>query len=480
MSNRGRFFIALLTILPLFGSVKATVDDNPVISGERVELKVEAIGERVIFPELSNIGEVNVTTEGSRRLEWFDENRSVVKWVQLYEFTPKKSLTIPPLEVIVDGKRERTKPIFLQVKPNLQVGKRSFRIELVAESDEVYVNQPVAVTVRFMERRETPVMSVDFVPIKYENFWVKRVGKPKRYAKGEYLVHEIEYLFFPQKAGDLKIGPAEVKVATAKKMRDAFGFIVRRPQWATLVSRPVTLHVKPLPKGVNLVGKFTLDVSVSDKEVEAGKPVTLTLKVEARGNIEDFDLPLFKIDGVTVYAQEPKVLQRYAHGIYSGSWGRKFVLIAERSYTIPPFSFKYFDPDEKSVKTVSSEPIFVEVKGGLAPAKEFVAKEKSGMKGERELDYLYLAISFALGMATMYLLLKLYGKRKKREPTLNVGSELGMLQQLLPYVSESKEAAQMAENLYANIFEGRAVKIDKKMYKKLIDSLQKRDLEESL
>ena len=48
-----------------------------------------------------------------------------------------------------------------------------------------------------------------------------------------------------------------------------------------------------------------------------------------------------------------------------------------------------------------------------------------------------------------------------------------MLQRLMPYISESKEAAQMAENLYTAIFEGKSTKIDKKVFEKLMKELKK-------
>lgn len=475
MLNPGRLILIIFILLsPLLGAVEATVDENQVISGERVYLKIEAFGERVIFPQINKIGDLNVTTEGSRRLEWFDGNKSVIKWVQIYEFTPKKSLTIPSFEVEVDGKIERTKPIFLQVKRNLQTGSDTFRIEIDMEKERAYVGEPVTVTIRFKERRDVPVMSVDFVPIKFENFWVKRVGKLKRYAEGEYLVHEIKYLFFPQIAGDLRVGPAQVKVATAKKIRDAFGFIVRRPQWITLDSAPLILHVEPLPKGVDLVGKYSIEADISSKEVEAGRPVTLTVKVEAEGNIEDFDLSPFKIEGVTIYAQEPKIEQRFSSGIYSGRWVRKFVLIADRSYTVEAFKIRYFDPQSERVEAVFTKPIEVKVKGSFATENEPTKRleDKRDLKEGGVMIYIYAAISFLSGMALMYLALKFPRVRAKRKGSLRSGSKLDMLQQLMPYISESKEAAQMAENLYANLFEGRALKVDKKRFLKLMEKLR--------
>jgi hypothetical protein len=470
----------LLSILAFGAGVTASVDENPVIAGESVELAIEAEGEEVLFPRIDKIGEYDVTAEGSQRLERFEDNRSVIKWIKLYAFTPKKSVTIPSFCVVVDGKKVKTLPIFIQVKPNSSRRSDDFLIALQSDRKEAYVGQAVKVTIRFKERREIPVMNVDFVPIKYENFWIKRVGREKRYSEGNYLVHEIRYLFFPQKSGSLTIGPAVVKVAVVKKMRDAFGFIVRQPKWITVTSSPLKLDVKSLPDDLKLVGDFRLHVDAEPKHVDVGKPVRLSVRIEAEGNIEDFDLPPLRIEGVTVYSDAPKIEQRYSHGIYSGTWEKRYVLIADRPFVIPSFSLRYFDPGREKIETLESGPIQIEVKGGSLSKKRTSEIMDVSKPVKEKIDmmvwfYGNLLIAFFSGMAAMYLISR-WRKRRGRDEKkrfCDADGEAKMLQRLMPYISESKEAAQMAENLYAAIFEGKSTKIDKKVFEKLMKELKK-------
>ncbi|BDY12564.1 BatD family protein [Hydrogenimonas cancrithermarum] len=481
MSIHGKLVAWLLLSILSFGAgVTASVDENPVIAGESVELAIEAEGEEVLFPRIDKIGEYDVTAEGSQRLERFEDNRSVVKWIKLYAFTPKKSVTIPSFRVVVDGKQMETSPIFIQVESNSSRRSDDFLIALQSDRKEAYVGQVVQVTVRFKEKRDIPVMNVDFVPIKYENFWVKRVGREKRYSEGNYLVHEIRYLFFPQKPGSLTIGPAVVKVAIAKKMRDAFGFIVRQPKWITVTSSPLTLDVKPLPDDLKLVGDFRLHVDAEPRRVDAGKPVRLSIRVEAEGNIEDFDLPPLRIDGVTVYSDAPKIEQRYSHGIYSGTWEKRYVLIADRPFVIPPFSLRYFDPKREKIERLESDPIRIEVRGD-ALSKKRTDEIKDASKPTKEkrnmMVWLYGSslIAFFVGMAAMYLISRWRERRGRdgKKRFCDVDGEAKMLQRLMPYISKSKEAAQMAENLYAAIFEGKSTKIEKKVFEKLMEELKR-------
>jgi hypothetical protein len=456
--------------------VKLVVDENPVRRGESVEFSIEAEGESTIFPKIRRIGDYNVTREGMQRLERLEGNRSVTKWVAYYSFTPEENVTIPSYDVIVDGKEERTPPLLLEVQERSKGEDRDFRLFLETEKEKTRVGEPVEVTVRFVQKIDVPVMNVDFVPIKYENFWVKRIVGRKEYRRKEERVIEERFLFFPQIAGELTIGPAEVKIAMAKKMRDAFGYVVRRPQWFSVVSKPVTLHVDPLPEGVKLVGNFKIETRVEPLRAEAGRPVTLTVSVEAEGNIEDFDLPPLRIEGVTVYEEEPKIEQRYLQGVYRGRWVKKYVLVADRSFTIPSMELRFFNPQKGVTEISRSAPVSVEIVGGKPGGEK--ASGSGVIQKEREESmvwiYLNLAAAFLLGMGVMYLILWLMDRKRKRKERKipAAGSESQMLQRLMPYIAESKEAAQMAENLYASIFEGKAVKVDRKAFERLIEKLR--------
>ncbi|WP_456452983.1 BatD family protein [Hydrogenimonas sp.] len=473
MRTPGKIFWWLTAAALAWGGVRLSVNENPVIAGESVEMTIEAEGDVAEIPDIESIGGYPVTTEGMQRLERMEGNRSVVKWVKYYAFTPKKSVRIPPVEVVVDGKTYRTEPLGVRVLPKKALAKDDFSLELLPAKEEAYVGEPVAVTVRFREKRGVPVMNVDFVPIKYENFWVKQAGRRKQYARGDYLVHEVRYLFFPQVEGNLTIGPARVKVAVTKKVRDAFGFIVRRPQWITFESKTVPLKVLSLPAGVALVGRFAMDLNATPRAVKAGEPVTVMLRVTAEGNIEDLEVPKLSIPGVTVYAEKPKLTQRYEHGRYTGEWVGRYTLVAEHSFTIPPVRIDYFDTTTRRVERLSSEPVAIRVEAAASQPEAF--EETTTPREERNMTawlYMNLAAAFAAGMGTMYLLMRFVLRRRKKatknEPAT---TEAKMLQRLMPHISESKEAAQMAENLYAAMFEGKAVKVDKKAFERLMKEL---------
>ncbi|WP_353661966.1 BatD family protein [Hydrogenimonas sp. SS33] len=480
-------FLALFCFLVAFAhaGVVARLTENPILKGEEAELTLEAVGKRVRFPAIEKIGPYRVRDEGVQRLERMEGNATVVRWLKILTFTPQRSVEIPTFEVEVDDKKERTNPLRLRVLSAAVTKEPPFRLDISVSRQTAYVGEMIDATVRFSERKEVPVMNVDFLPLQYDNFWVKRVYKKRVYPEAGYLVHEMHYLFFPQRPGKLTIGPAKVKVAVTKRVRDAFGFIVSRPKWVTIASDSVPIRVKPLPAGVDLVGQFSLEAEAAPRRVRAGEPVTLEVRVKAEGNIEDFSMPPLHIEGVTIYPDKPVVEQSYSHGVYRGEWRRRYVLIANRSYTVPPFSLRYLDPENGRVETVKTRPIPIKVEAAVAGSVQGKGvngpeEDQEGKEMEKTVLFGVAAGAFFAGMAFMAGLMRLLAKR--RLPKTKEGgeprNEAQMLQALMPHIADSKEAAQMAENLYASIYEGRSLHVGKKEFAGLMKRLESRKVRE--
>ncbi|WP_456381205.1 BatD family protein [Hydrogenimonas sp.] len=480
MSIPGKLLGWMLPVLSLIADVRTVVPENPVVAGEPVEMRIEAEGENVVFPDIRKIGTCEILAKEVQRFEKVGEKRDGVMWVGIYRFVPERKMTIPSFEVIVDGRKESTQPLTIDVKRVPDLWKKDLKLRLRISRTRAFVGEPVGVTVQWIQKRTVPVMNVDFVPLKKKHFWVERMAERTTRTEGEYRIVEERYLFFPQIEGNLTIGPAEVKVAMAQKMEDAFGNVVRRPRWFSIVSEPAILHVEALPPGIKLVGNFDLKTHVSPRRTDAGKPVTLDVVVEGEGNLEDFELPELHIEGVTVYAEEPQIEQHCPKGHCRGRWKKRYILVSDRSFTIPSIALRFFDPVKESIGESKSEEVNVEVVRGVSDVKRSEnPKLERVRKDAKEMNWIYVTIgvtAFFLGMGVMYIAMRRQrGKGPRRgEKRVDMGDESQMLQRLMPHISVSKEAAQMAENLYASIFEGRAVKIDRKEFFRLLEELRKK------
>ncbi len=181
---------------------------------------------------------------------------------------------------------------------------------------------------------------------------------------------------FPQKAGRLIVGPAEI--AIGRRRRD------RGPA--------IALDVKPLPaegqpKGfsANNVGKFEIKSSVDRNAVDAGQPFTWTVQLSGRGNVAQIDPgPLPKLAGARTY--EPKVETKMEVSVgVGGTRTYAMLVIPERTGTLelPALEFPYFDPEAGAYVVARSEPIRIEVTGESKPVEE-AAPSPEALSDDRE------------------------------------------------------------------------------------------------
>jgi hypothetical protein len=353
---------------------------------------------------------------------------------------------------------------------------RGYRLRLRLAKRSAYVGEPVEAEVRLHQKRDAETMSVDFVPFVPEGFWMKRIGSPQRLTEGNESVRIMRYLLFPQRPGRLAVGPVEAKVALPKKVRDAFGFSVRGVRWLRIKSDRAVLEVREPPQHLRLVGRFQWQVRVAPEKVRAGDPVTLTVRIAGWGNLEDIKVPEPRIEGVTVYARKPRIQERYEAGRYGGVWQRRFLLIADRNFTVPAMTLRYFDPTLHAVKELRSDAVTVAVQNNGRSARPWVAMD--GEKRGRDIMgwiYANLVLAFLLGMATMYFGSRLSNKwRKRAEASETDKGAKRYFARLMPHIAESQTAAQMAEKLYETIRKGEELsKSESRKIEKLLQKLRK-------
>jgi len=115
-----------------------------------------------------------------------------------------------------------------------------------------------------------------------------------------------------------------------------------------------------------LTGKLTFEVRNDARSVRAHEPFHLSIIVRGEGNLDEMTPYELNISGVKVFTQSPqKSLTPSAQG-FEGEVAQEFALVADKSYTIKPFSLSYFDTAKNQSVTLKSKPIYVEVGEGYA------------------------------------------------------------------------------------------------------------------
>jgi len=210
-----------------------------------------------------------------------------------------------------------------------------------------------------------------------------------------------QYILFPQQSGNLEIPSITYEGVIAQQIYsdDPFDAFFNGGSNYVEVKKNVTtpklvIHVNPLPSGKpanfsGAVGEFSINSSISTKELKTNDAVTIKLVISGTGNMKLISTPeaVFPKD-FEVY--DPKVDNKFTlmkNGL-SGNKVIEYLAIPRHAglYKIPPIEFSYFDLKTKSYKTLKTEEYDVEVTKGQGNASQvlvdFTNKEDLEMLGK--------------------------------------------------------------------------------------------------
>ena len=264
--------------------------------------------------------------------------------------------------------------------------------EIVIGDKSVYVGEVVPVELRFYFRADCQFDNLQRPTFGGDGFTAAPLSEPEQ---TEQYIEDIPYNIVtfrsavtPAKSGELEIPPAMMEgrmvAAGGPAGLDPFfdqffqnfpmpGF--GRAENIQASTDGTRLDVQALPQDgrpenfSGAVGQFTMKASADPKSVDAGEPVTLTLKVEGRGSFDAMTPPeLTGADGWRTYAPKESFDGNDAIG-FGGTKTFEYSMVAreDRSAT-PGASFSYFDPLKKKYVTLTADPVAVTAAGGGSAA----------------------------------------------------------------------------------------------------------------
>ena len=265
-------------------------------------------------------------------------------------------------------------PVFLRVIPSKR---------------EVYVGEQFVSALRVYTRVNTrPASGTKDLP--YEGFYKKSLdpdaNATRQDINGEQYVTQViqRHILIPQKSGKIVIEPFESEWMVQQQIQrrrsnSAFDSFFDDPFFGgvqevptKLLTKPVSINVKPLPAGAPAaftggVGSFTMKAVLSADEVEVNEALSLKVTVRGTGN-----LPLMG---------EPEVNLPPDHDLYdvsrslntsvsgnriNGSVTYEYPIVARHAgrFRIAPIQFSWFNPASgKYESTTSGEFTFTVLKG---------------------------------------------------------------------------------------------------------------------
>jgi len=474
------------------GSVKATVDNQQVVKGNSVTLTIKAIGDDAIFPSIDTIGKVRVedTSTSSQRIMSIINGgvKNEVSTTLSLRFTPTENMSIPAYEVSIEGKVYKTQPISLTlVKSNAssRQANQKFSLRLESTKTQVNVGESFMITAYFALHRNVQVaQEVQYSPPSLADFSIVTLKQKPTYMQGQYQIHEMQYLATPLQEGNFSISPAKVQVAIAQRGKRSFlggfgSFGGFGAKWYKTQSNSLNIRVLPQAQSSDIVGDFSIESTVDSTEVKANKPVNLTIEIEGNGNLQNFEIPKYEIDGVTIYSDEAKIDTKVVDGKLYSIFSQSFAFIASEDFSIPSHSFTAYSPKDKTLKTLKVKSFDIKVKKSAyqkamsGTAKGVVHAQSQTPLATKEvivekivevetITYWMLLLAFILGMIFMYILRFVPKKLRKSY------SDDEALKILYGQMNAGEDVEEMVRKLYAKKQGDKTVKIDKKILREML------------
>ncbi len=292
-------------------AARAFLDRNTITMGETVTLNIEIDGMSGAQPDLSPLSASFrlLGTSNSSQLQSINGSQSARQlWAVALEPLAAGIIGIPALSVGSDA----TEPLTLTVLPAPQgassgAGEDVF-LEVEALPTDPYVQQQVGYVVRLFVGVNLAEGQLDEPQV--DGARVQRLGGDTRFQKDvanrRYEVIERRYALVPERSGRLEVSPPRFRGAAIDGGRGGF---FGRGRGLQATGDALTLEVRRKPTAAGEPWLPALELTLSDEsgsldaEFRVGEPITLSLRVAARGLAADQlpELSLPTIAGAQIY-----------------------------------------------------------------------------------------------------------------------------------------------------------------------------------
>lgn len=492
--NLGKLlYIFCLMMLPIIINAKVVLDaPNTFYKNDVVQFKIIATGSEIGMPIIKNIDGNIVEEAGTSRHTTVINGARSYRFIQTYAMKANKDIKIPSFDVKIDGKIEKTDAKTIKM---LQVSKTKsalYDLQINVDKKSAYVGEAIEFTLKFKYKKDLDIVSLDYVKPSFENFWVKEI-KPQQTqnTNTQYLEQEIKYLLFPQKSGKVEFEPVKIGVSTVQNNYRG-GFFLSTPTVTTPVySNKLSIDVKALPAGINLIGDFNIKATVDKTVINQGDAVSYKLYIEGRGNIDDLDDMELIIPDATIYDNPAKKEYNIKDNLYGGQYSKIFSIVGKKDFIIPSVEIKYFDKKTKTTQTIRTKEYNITVNNKIVKEKKLeVAKtqkeneinsvariEKVPTSDNEKVIYFIMGLICGISLWGVYTLVKNKGSDKKEIPLIkslkNTNTPTELFKILVVYINIDEELDKIIyrlENISLQDY-----KKEKKNIIKIVDKVIKKD-----
>ena len=357
-------------------NVAAVVSPRHIQFGEKARLDLTISGETFIkhieapqFNFLPAFLAVPLSSETTPRLE---SNKISVSMAWAYELIPQAigDFSLSDIRFAYQGTPYFANPGSIRVSGTDTYVDTStnaiHQVEAEVDTSEPYLNAPLTYTFRYLYTTVLPTREAPTPRLPaFSDFRVEEIStlpSQTRQIRGKTFWVEAQVRqLYPQRTGEIVIDPSELVLPLRSGRR-------------TLKTKPLKLTIQPLPevgKPPNFsgaIGEYQVSAQVARSSVEAGKALTLSVRVSGTGNIETVTAPKLPpmsgviVNGPTLTEDSTPTSRSYAFALIPSQRG---------GLRIPAIAYTYFNPLRAVYATTHTAPIPVSVRPNPNDAVDF-------------------------------------------------------------------------------------------------------------
>ena len=372
----------------------------------------------------------------------------------------KGKLVIYQATVTIDGQEYKSLPVEVNVTNSVKGANSNSddeyfdddNIELIASvsKSSPYINEPITIVYKLYYKSPINVSNANESEApKYKDFFTQNIKIPQLKVNRETYKGQIynvvdwrKVVLYPQRDGNLEISPLSLNLVLdfPTNKRDFFGNIIydQASKIITTGSKIITVRKLPdngKPKNFSgAVGQFEFDIILNKNSLKASESFQAKVKVTGQGNLKLFDLPNLMVPAsMELYEPERKENVKTNLSGMSGTIENIYTIVPkyQGKFPIQELEFSYFDPLEKTYKTLKSQKLNIDVFEGptlssnsneniLLPVSEsfrFIKKENNFTRINKEqfsnTSTFYILLSIPLLSLLSFIIF--YSLPKRRE-----------------------------------------------------------------
>ena len=302
----------------------------------------------------------------------------------------KGKLIIYQATVTIDGQEYKSLPVEVNVTNSVKGANSNSdneyfdddNIELIASvsKSSPYINEPITIVYKLYYKSPINVSNAsESEAPKYKDFFTQNIKIPQLKVDRETYKGQIynvvdwkKVVLYPQRDGNLEISPLSLNLVLdfPTNKRDFFGNIIRDQASKIITTGSKIITVRKLPdngKPKNFsgaVGQFEFDIILNKNSLKASESFQAKVKVTGQGNLKLFDLPNLMVPAsMELYEPERKENVKTNLSGMSGTIENIYTIVPkyQGKFPIQELEFSYFDPLEKTYKTVKSQKLNIDV-----------------------------------------------------------------------------------------------------------------------